>query len=401
MINERIKQARLLSGMTQSEVVSKLGEHGIKLTKGGLSKYERGGSVPSTGVLLKLANVLSVKTNYFFEDPSIKIQWLAYRKHVSLGKKRQEQIQAFAAEVLNGQLWLQEKLYPNDIPSFPKREKVKTFNAAENTAAKLRNHWNLSDTAIESLTGIIEDRGGVVINYPYDNKDFQGFSGWANKKYAVAVVCGQSPVDRCRFSLAHELGHLMMDNQEVDPKYEEKLTYRFAAAFIVPSSVAFRELGEHRRRLSFQELSMLKRKHGLSMQAWIRRAFDLGIIKEGHYRSLNIELRSRGWHKKEPIEYNGEELPSKLKQMTLRALSEGIITPIKAEELCPGCKNDIQLPAGDEPMLYRSAIDAMNLPKKERESLLEESALLAEKVYSENPELYNFRALGDEDWVDD
>jgi len=401
MINKRIKQARLLSGRTQSEVVDKLGEYGIKLTKAGLSKYERGGSVPSPRILLKLANVLSVKTNYFLEDPTIKIQWLAYRKHVSLGKKKQEQIQAFATEMLNGQLWLQEKLYPNDIPSFPKREKVKTFKAAENAAAKLRNHWKLSDTPIESLTGIIEDRGGVVINYPYDNKNFQGLSGWANKKYPVAVVCGQSPVDRCRLSLAHELGHLMMDNNEVTSKDEEKLAFRFAAAFIVPAPVAFRELGERRRNLSFEELFVLKRKHGLSMQAWIRRAFDLGIIKEGHYKSLNIELRSRGWHKKEPIEYNGEELPTKLKQMTLRALSEGIITPIKAEELCPGCKKDIQPPAREEPMLYRSAIDAMKLPKKERDSLLEESALLAEKVYSENPELYNFEALSDEDWVDD
>lgn len=52
-------------------------------------------------------------------------------------------------------------------------------------------------------------------------------------------------------------------------------------------------------------------------------------------------------------------------------------------------------------MLYRSAIDAMKLPKNERDSLLEESALLGEKVYSENPELYDFGALSDQDWVDD
>ena len=62
MINKRIRQARLISGMTQSEVVSKLKVQGIKLTKAGLSKYERGGSIPSPKILLKLSKVLSVKT---------------------------------------------------------------------------------------------------------------------------------------------------------------------------------------------------------------------------------------------------------------------------------------------------------------------------------------------------
>ncbi|PXF55416.1 MAG: hypothetical protein C4B58_15095 [Deltaproteobacteria bacterium] len=65
-------------------------------------------------------------------------------------------------------------------------------------------------------------------------------------------------------------------------KEQESLANRFAAAFIVPPAVARQELGEHRRSLSFQELGILKRKHGLSMQAWMRRAFDLGIINEGH-----------------------------------------------------------------------------------------------------------------------
>ncbi|MBW1862190.1 MAG: helix-turn-helix transcriptional regulator [Deltaproteobacteria bacterium] len=171
MINERIKQARLISGMTQSEVVAKLGEQGIKLTKAGLSKYERGGSIPPPKILLKLSKVFSVKTNYFLKDPTIDIQWLAYRKNVSLGKKKQEIIQAFATTVSEGQIWLHEKLYPNVTPSFPTRMNVTSFKRAETAARKLREHWSLSDMPIESVTGIIEDRGGVVINYPSEKND--------------------------------------------------------------------------------------------------------------------------------------------------------------------------------------------------------------------------------------
>ncbi|MBW1862191.1 MAG: hypothetical protein JRJ02_07435 [Deltaproteobacteria bacterium] len=139
----------------------------------------------------------------------------------------------------------------------------------------------------------------------------------------------------------------------------------------------------------------------MSIQAWMRRAFDLGIIKGGHYRRLNIELSSRGWKREEPIQYRGEEIPTKLKQMTLRAFSEGIISAHKAEELCPAWKRDIQPTLSEKPILYHSAIDAMKLSKEERNNLLEESAMIAEKVYSENPELYDFEALSDEDLIDD
>lgn len=401
MLNERIKQARLISGMTQSEVVSKLGDEGLKLTKAGLSKYERGGSTPSPKVLLKLSKVLSVKTNYFLADPTVNIKWLAYRKNVSLAKKRQEQIQAYASTVSEGQIWLFNKLYPNNSPSFPARTKVTTPHGAEKAAEKLRSYWSLGDLPIESVAGVIEDRGGVVIKYPNSEENFHGLSGWANKKYPIAVVSGQSPSDRCRFSLGHELGHLSMNCLSVTPKEEENLAHRFAAAFIVPSSVALRELGERRRSLSLEELFVLKRKYGLSIQAWIRRAFDLGIIKKRHYKRLNIELSSKGWKKEEPIKYGGEELPTKLKQMTLRAFSEGVISASKAEELCPACKQDIRSKPSEKPTLYRSARDAMNLLKKDRNNLLEESAMLAEKAYSDNPELYDFEALDEGDLIDD
>ena len=73
-------------------------------------------------------------------------------------------------------------------------------------------------------------------------------------------------------SLAHELGHLVMDCRGVKSKEEEKLAHRFAAAFIVPAAVARRELGPRRRSLNLAELALLKGKHGLSMQGWARRA---------------------------------------------------------------------------------------------------------------------------------
>ncbi|MDZ7844749.1 MAG: ImmA/IrrE family metallo-endopeptidase [Anaerolineales bacterium] len=96
---------------------------------------------------------------------------------------------------------------------------------------------------------------------------FDALVFWANERIPVIVVKGGIPGDRQRFNLARELGHILLDlSDNVD---EEKAAHRFAGAFLVPRQKAIEELGEHRQRLSVQELHILKHKYGLSMQAWI------------------------------------------------------------------------------------------------------------------------------------
>jgi len=72
---------------------------------------------------------------------------------------------------------------------------------------------------------------------------------------------------------------------------------------------------------------MLKQKHGLSMQAWLFRAANLGIIEQAHARSLFAKMSARGWRRKEPVDFKGEERPRKLQQLTVRALAEGLLSP--------------------------------------------------------------------------
>ena len=400
MLNERLRQARLLTGMTQEQAVTRLGEMGISLTKAGLSKYERGGSTPSPRILMKLAKVFSVSSDYLFTEPHTDTEWIAYRKHANLGKKQREQIQAYASGIVEGQVWLREKLYPGDRPSFPRGMLVTTHQEAESTAMELRKHWRIGESPIESVANLLEDHGGMVVEYPHEALAFHGLSGWTNKKYPVIVVNGAATDDRKRFTLAHELGHLMMDCSTVDAKMEESLAHRFAASFIVPPAVAHRELGKRRRNLSFQELAVLKEKHGLSIQGWIRRAFDLGIIDQGHYNTLFVQISSRGWRKQEPYAFKGEERPTKLKQMTLRALAEGIITSTKAEQLCPGCTETVyesDTRRKDKPMSPR---EIMKLPKEERDRILEAAAMAAAKEYETNSDLTDFNAFGQEDLLD-
>jgi len=401
MISERLRQARLRAGLTQQEVVSRLSEAALNLTKAALSKYELGRSSPNATLLVNLARILGVRSDYFLKQPTVNVQWLSFRKQASFARRWQERIKARAMDIVEAQVWLYETLHPHDAPNFPKPSNAETAEDAESAAAELRRRWRLDDAPIESVTQVVEDHGGIVVEHSDPEKEFHGLSGWANKRYPVTVVNAASPPDRRRFSLAHELGHLVMACGDMQEKQREKLAQRFAAAFLVPQNMARRELGDRRRSLSFEELALLKQKHGLSMMGWMLRARDLSIVSDAHFRTLCARFSARGWRKKEPVEFAGRESPLRLRQMTLRALEEGIVTPEKAEELCPGYDREREERQRKHLWPYISAVEVMKLPQPERDRILAEAATLAEKDYREDGELTGFDAFGEGDLLDE
>lgn len=399
MIGERIKQARVAAGMTQDEVVAALKHHGQELTKAGLSKYERGGSTPKAPVLRGLAKVFGVTASFFVEEPQATVTWLAFRKASSLRTSEQERIKTVASAQVEAFVSLRHALEPNrELPQAP-RTRVTSPEHAETAAETLRASWNLGDQPIESVTCAIEDAGGIVVESGDDDGFFDGLSGWVEKATPVVVVNSSAKDDRRRFSLAHELGHLFMDVGDVDSKTEEKFAHRFAAAFLVPAATAKRELGEKRRHLDLRELAMLKLKHGLSMQAWVYRAADLGIIDQAHCRNIFAEFSSRGWRKEEPVAFEGKERPSRLRQLTVRAFAEGLLTAVQAERICPNVMQD----CSDVRPPVPGSMDArslMKLPKDERDRLMEQAATLVQGDYNPDGALAGFDALGEEDHRD-
>jgi len=177
-------------------------------------------------------------------------------------------------------------------PDFPGKSKVNCIDDVENAAKSLRKRWGLGVVPLESVIELVEDKGGIVILSSSAEGEFDGLCGWANELYPVIVSSGAVSADRRRFSGAHELGHLLLETSGFSDKEQEMMANRFAAAFIVPSEAAILELGRQRRNLSLDELALLKAKYGLSIQAWIYRALDLGIIARSQFTALFRRLRT-------------------------------------------------------------------------------------------------------------
>lgn len=177
MINHRIRQARIISGFTQDEVIQVLNEHGVSLTKAALSKYERGASVPRASLLKHLGDVLNVPAEYFLREPKVSLDWIAFRKRATVGTREQERVKALAFEQVEAYVELRERLTHEPIAPFPKCIPVATLDEAEAAAEQMREAWGLNDQTIESMTDLIEDNEGIVIELSGSKDTVDGLAG--------------------------------------------------------------------------------------------------------------------------------------------------------------------------------------------------------------------------------
>lgn len=333
MLGERIKQARLAAGLSLRGLAEASGNY---VSAQVIQKYEQGITNPGSDVLIKLAKALGVKVEYFFRPDSVQVSLScpAYRKHAALSQKNLESIQARVKDKVEKYLEIEE-LFPVDrftkiTISKLKHRKIQKITDIEKLAEDLRAVWSLGIDPIENMTDIVEDRGAMVI--PLEASDeFDGLSCWANESIPVIVVKKGLAGDRQRSDLAHELGHLIMKVSSDDIK-EEKAAKRFSGAFLAPAEAVYRELGKKRQNLDLLELSMLKKKYGMSMQQWIYRAKELDIISESRAAALFQLFRTKNWYRNEPGYRVPEESPHRFKLLVIQAVSEGIISPIRAAE---------------------------------------------------------------------
>jgi hypothetical protein len=125
-----------------------------------------------------------------------------------------------------------------------------------------------------------------------------------------------------------------------------------------------------------EELLILKRRFGISIQALLRRLLDLSIIGESQYRWWFMFLSKMKWRRDEP-----EPLPPEhgtwLRQAVHRSIAEGFITADRGGKLL-GEKIEAEAGPG---MLRRKAF--LKLPLEERRRILAAQGDKLQKHYEE------------------
>lgn len=332
MIGARIKQARSAAGLSLRDLAAQ-----VDVTAMAISKYERGAITPSSEVLLGLAKALGVRVEYFFRRNEVELEAVEYRKHPSLPERSKARILADVRDQLERWLALEEFIptpwatafrLPAGLPT-----KVSAMGEIEDVALVVRKAWQLGHGPILDLTDVLESRGIKVFATHIDGeRKFDGLSATADGK-PVIVVGKDLPGDRQRFTLGHELGHLILKGRLAKALDEEKACHRFAGALLVPAEKVFHILGKDRARIEPRELLMLKSEWGFSMGGWTLRARDLGVLSTKSVAALWNHFRTQGWDQREPDPQYPQEEPRRFDQLVYRALAEDLITESKAAEL--------------------------------------------------------------------
>jgi transcriptional regulator with XRE-family HTH domain/Zn-dependent peptidase ImmA (M78 family) len=337
-VGDRIRLARQFAGISLRELAEKAG-----LSHTVINKYENNRATPRSGSLIRLADALDLGVEFFLRPSRVKDLQPSFRKQPNLSPDEEVKILGRVQEWLERYLETEAILagegleeagafkFPEEFPYL-----ISSLEETTDAARALRDAWGLGSGPIENLTELLEDHGIKVGLIPAHG-DFDACALWANGDRRSPVIAARQDQsgDRLRFRLAHDLAELML---KFPPDWGEnevnKAATRFAAAFLAPEEAVRFELGPRRKTISQYELHMLKHKYGVSMQTWIYRATDLGILSSDAANELLEPFLKIDWRTgAEPGERFPIEEPTRLKRMVMRALAEGLIGQRRASEL--------------------------------------------------------------------
>ena len=318
MINGyRIRQTRELARLTQAELAD-----AVETVQSTIAQIESGRLQPSESLIEAIALRLGFPVSFFSRNdpPNFPLGSLLFRSHVNMPANERAEISRLGQIEFEIAAVLTKRVRNKVALRLPQltEETIDYITAAQLT----RNALGLSlDVPIPHLVRVVEQSGAIVLTLPSHFETCDAFSLWANvpssqaafeMKKPLVILSGETPGDRLRSSLAHEIGHLVMHQAIRGTTREmEEEAYKFGAELLLPE-VAMRE--EITTPVTLTSLSKLKPIWGVSIQMLIRRAYDLDIITERQYKYLFKQLAERGWRTNEPIALQVEK-PRALRQM--------------------------------------------------------------------------------------
>lgn len=299
-----LRLAREANGMTQVDVERRSG-----VPQGHISRYERDRHEPREDTLERLAMALGVTPDYFKVD--------AHHRGataVAAHARRRKTGSARAWTQLEARINLHRiRLHnlvrgvdlesPLTLSVLPSEE----YDPAE-AARMVRMQWRMPMGPVHDLIGWLEAAGAFVVMEEFETTRIDGLSQWEGL-HPVFLANSRSPVDRIRWTLAHELGHLCLHPDPVDGMEAE--ADAFAAEFLMPEA----ELKPQLRRVTLSKLLPLKVHWIVSLQALIMRAYGLGCIDDQRRTSLYKQLSARGYRTREP---ESDKLPREVPGMLLQ-----------------------------------------------------------------------------------
>ncbi len=265
-----------------------------------ISRFEAGITQPNDDQVSLIASALRYPKGLLFQEDRIfgfNASVFFHRKRADMPAKTLRRIHA----VLNltrmrvSRLMLAASISP-EIELI--RMSVEDFGSPENIARQVRALLHLPMGPVNNLTAAVEDVGVIIVTHKFGSTRTDAVSEWIPGHQPLILMNVDDCVggDRYRWTLAHELGHLIM-HAFPSEKMEEEAN-RFASEFLMPES----EIRHQLRNVRLAHLALLKGVWRVSMGALLERAKQLGTINATQHRYMRINFSKLHYNVREPAE---------------------------------------------------------------------------------------------------
>jgi len=293
--------AREARGYTQAQLSKRIG-----ITQGALSKLEAGHLAATDDVLERLSRELEYPRELFTERLVFRRLPISfYRKRATVSAKTLRSITA-RINLIRRQVEL--LLRSVDLPELrlPLVDLGERKQSVEQIARELRARWHLPSGPIGNLIQVVEDAGVVVARCAFGTNKVDALSVHEQQDNLppLIVMSDALPGDRLRFSVAHELGHIVLHHHEPFAERDiEGEANRFASELLMPAA----DIKGYLRNLTLERLASLKPYWKVSMQALLMRAQQLETISDYRARRLWMQIGAAGYRTEEPLPLAIEE----------------------------------------------------------------------------------------------
>lgn len=316
--------AREARGLTQQQ----LGER-LRLHKANISRLETGDTRTSEEALLALSDALGYPPGFFTQPGGAMPVNLAYRRRQQVPTKLISPVEAQVNIIRRHVQFITRSLrVPKpELPLFAITEKSTPAKAA----TTLRQQWNVTTPVIAPLIKTIERSGIIIHSFDFGTERMDSCSILTDDKHPIIFLNSTLLGDRQRFSLAFELGHIVMHtytpllhNQDIH--HEANL---FAAELLMPEKEIRKDFASP---ITLPLLGELKLKWKVSMIALLYRADDLGLLTPNQKRYLIQQFNQQKIRRREPPELDSlPEKPQALRRLLAEYMQK---TKLGINQLC-------------------------------------------------------------------
>ncbi|MFA6569474.1 MAG: ImmA/IrrE family metallo-endopeptidase [Victivallales bacterium] len=348
-----LKRIRNIKGLTQDAIAAKAG-----ISRNAYRSIENGTSEPRVSNLKSLADALDVKIFDLFRTVPA-IPSLRFRSNKTLNSreqdKRQQHISDFAC-------WLRDFNFLEDELKEKKRFELKKLVGSTTDplgmAYKVRSTLKIDDEPIRDICDLVESAGVKIFLIDSDLDNFFGFS-LSEKDGGPAIGVNESikiNVERKIFTVAHELGHILLHPDSFDSKEKiemddaEKGADTFASHLLMPQKCFKQELEKSKGLHWMKQVLHIKRIFKVSYKTVLVRLREDGLVDNSIWQKFALECKRLGISLKDHFE--PESLPqddfrpepveplssydfveSRLNLLVRKAFEKEVITTGKAAEI--------------------------------------------------------------------